>query len=178
MVKPQIDDLRTNLPLSLADGKMWAHQSGGSIVIKTDYGLQLTYDTQAGVELRLPSTYAGAVRGLCGNFNGDPSDDFTLAGQTGGSSAEDFVAAWAIKEVPCEPGCQGGSACPTPSGVESPMSKDCEVIKSPKGPFAGCHTAVTPLPYFQACVRQVPCLAETETIEAALSPWWVGGQWG
>ncbi|KAK0155591.1 IgGFc-binding protein [Merluccius polli] len=153
-----IDDIRTNLPLSLADGKMWAHQSGSSIVIKTDFGLQLTYDTQAGVVLQLPSTYSGVLHGLCGNFNGDPSDDFTLAGQTGDSSVGSFIEAWTIKEVPCEPGCKG-STCNEPDGGTTPKSKQCNIIKFPEGPFAGCHKAVPPLPYVQACVRQVHCLA-------------------
>ncbi|CAL8248394.1 unnamed protein product [Lota lota] len=149
-----IDGIRTNLPLSLANGKMGVHQGGSSIVIKTDFDLQLTYDTIAGVVLTLPSTYGGVLLGLCGNFNGDPSDDFLLAGQTGDPSVGNFIAAWTIKDVPCEPGCKG-STCTETGGGESPKTKDCDIIKSPKGPLAGCHSAVPPLPYFEACVRQV-----------------------
>ncbi|KAJ3598008.1 hypothetical protein NHX12_001523, partial [Muraenolepis orangiensis] len=151
-----IDDIRANLPLSLAEGKMWAHQGGSSIVLNTDFGLQLTYDTQAGVVLQLPSTYSGSVRGLCGNFNGNPSDDFP--GHTGDLSpsvVEKFIAAWTIKEVPCEPGCGGSTTCPETGGGESPKSKHCDIIKSPKGPLAQCHQVVPPLPYFQACVSEM-----------------------
>ena len=138
------------------DGKIEVHQGGSSIVIKTDFGLHLTYDTLAGVVLTLPSTYGGVLRGLCGDFNGDPSDDFALAGQTGEPSVGDFIAAWTSKDVPCEPGCKGPT-CTETGGSENPKTKHCDIIKSPKGPLAGCHAAVPPLPYFEACVRQVLC---------------------
>ena len=119
------------------DGKIEVHQGGSSIVIKTDFGLHLTYDTLAGVVLTLPSTYGGVLRGLCGDFNGDPSDDFALAGQTGEPSVGDFIAAWTSKDVPCEPGCKGPT-CTETGGSENPITKHCDIIKSPKGPLAGC----------------------------------------
>ncbi|XP_059921972.1 IgGFc-binding protein-like [Gadus macrocephalus] len=149
-----IEDIRTNLPLSLDDGKIEVHQGGSSIVIKTDFGLHLSYDTLAGVVLTLPSTYGGVLRGLCGDFNGDPSDDFALAGQTGEPSVGDFIAAWTSKDVPCEPGCKGPT-CTETGGSENPKTKHCDIIKSPKGPLAGCHAAVPPLPYFEACVSEI-----------------------
>ena len=140
----------------MADGRIEVHQGGSSIVIKTDFGLRLTYDTLAGVLLTLPSTYGGAPHGLCGDFNGDPSDDFQLAGQTGEPSVGDFIAAWVIKGVPCKPGCIGPTCN---EEKKDPKAKRCDIIKSPKGPLAGCHGAVPPRPYFEACVRQVRCLA-------------------
>ena len=138
----------------MADGKIAVHQGGGSVVVQTDFGLRLTYDTRAGVVLTLPSTYGGALRGLCGDFNGDPSDDFTLAGRPGEPSAGAFIAAWTAKDLPCQPGCSGPT-CPGAGGGEDPKREHCDIIKSTQGPLAGCHGAVPPRPYFEACVRQV-----------------------
>lgn len=144
----QVDDIRVFLPVSLADGKVRAHQNGINIIIETDFDLTLTYDTVSGVFLQIPSTYNSLPRGLCGNYNGkEPSAD---------EKPEDIAAAWVVKQnnTTCETGC-GSSSCPKPDGQkEDKAKKDCDIIKDQSGPFAGCHSTVNPTIDYKACVRQ------------------------
>lgn len=161
----QVDDIRVFLPVALADGKVQAHQNGINIIIESDFGLRLSYDTLAGVILQLPSTYHSAPKGLCGNYNGKLSDDPPSA---------DTEVVIEKDEEPCEPSC-GATSCPEPDESKVPDAKQaCDIIQSKKGPFSGCHSTVAPTPDYEACVRQgspsvkVLCLIRTVTgIQAA-----------
>lgn len=50
--------------------------SGFYTVVSTEFGLRVKFDGDHRVDVSLPSTYEGEVCGMCGNYNGDPSDDF------------------------------------------------------------------------------------------------------
>ncbi|KAK1896268.1 IgGFc-binding protein [Dissostichus eleginoides] len=149
----KVDDIRVFLPVALADGKVRAHQNGINIIIESDFGLRLTYDTLAGVILQLPSTYHSAPKGLCGNYNGKLSDDPSSAGETSADTEESLVIE--KDEEPCEPSC-GATSCPEPDENKVPDAKKaCDIIKSKKGPFSGCHSTVAPTPDYKACVREM-----------------------
>ncbi|XP_034384908.1 IgGFc-binding protein-like isoform X1 [Cyclopterus lumpus] len=144
----KVDDVRVSLPVSLADGQVRAHQNGLHIIIETDFDLKLTYDSVAGVFLQIPSTYRGAPRGLCGNYTGEPSDDQASA-----------AAAWVVTEddTVCDTSCGAGAgACPVPDeqmGHKAKMA--CDIIRAQGGPFAGCHSTVSPTADYDACVREM-----------------------
>ncbi|XP_040900961.1 IgGFc-binding protein-like [Toxotes jaculatrix] len=149
----KVDDIRVSLPVLLAGGKVRAHQNGINIIIETDFDLTLTYDSVAGLLLQIPSTYQGSPRGLCGNYNGEISDDLGSASQ----KPADIAATWVVKKdnASCETGC-GASSCPEPDGQKVPEAKKaCDIIKAQQGPFAGCHSTVNPTPDYEACVREM-----------------------
>lgn len=50
--------------------------SGFYTVVSADFGLKVKFDGAHQVEVMLPSPYKDRVCGLCGNYNGDPRDDF------------------------------------------------------------------------------------------------------
>ncbi|XP_028436614.1 IgGFc-binding protein [Perca flavescens] len=141
----KVNQVRVSLPVSLADGKVRVNQNGIHIIIETDFDLKMTYDSVAGVLLQVPSTYHSSPRGLCGNYNGDLSDDPTSA------------AVWLVKKenVVCEASC-GATSCPEPDQQKVPEAKkDCDIIKAQQGPLAGCHSTVPPTPDYEACVREM-----------------------
>uniref|UniRef100_A0A8D3DKZ4 VWFD domain-containing protein n=1 Tax=Scophthalmus maximus TaxID=52904 RepID=A0A8D3DKZ4_SCOMX len=149
----KVDDISVFLPVSLADGRVRAHQNGINIVIETDFSLKLTYDCEAGVLLQIPSTYHSSPRGFCGNYNDDVSDELP----SGGKRLEDATAAWVETKdnTSCETGC-GSSACPGPDEPNNPKAKKaCKIIRAKRGPFTGCHSTVTPTPHYDACVREM-----------------------
>ncbi|KAK5862889.1 hypothetical protein PBY51_018240 [Eleginops maclovinus] len=149
----KVDDIRVSLPVSLADGKLRAHQNGINIIIESDFGLKLTYDTLAGVILQVPSTYDSAPRGLCGNYNGKQSDDPSSAAEKSADSEESLVIKRDDKS--CEASC-GAASCPKPDNSKSPDAKKaCYIIRNKKGPFAGCLSTVNPNPDYRACVREM-----------------------
>ncbi|XP_038832345.1 IgGFc-binding protein-like [Salvelinus namaycush] len=147
-----VDDVATNLPLSLGDGKVRAYQNGINIIVVTDFGLMVTYDTVAGAIIQLPSTYKGVTGGLCGNYNDKKEDDFLLPSGLQEPSVEKFAAGWLVVQegVKCQTGCDGGLKCPPTSGPPPA----CSIIKSTKGPFAQCHAVVPPHEHFEECMKE------------------------
>uniref|UniRef100_A0A8C7RXV2 VWFD domain-containing protein n=1 Tax=Oncorhynchus mykiss TaxID=8022 RepID=A0A8C7RXV2_ONCMY len=147
-----VDDVTANLPLSLGDGKVRAYQNGINIVVVTDFGLMVTYDTVAGAIIQLPSTYKGVTGGLCGNYNDKKEDDFLLPSGLQEPSVEKFAAGWLVVQegVKCQTGCDGGLKCPPTSGPPPA----CSIMKSTKGPFAQCHAVVPPQEHFEECMKE------------------------
>ncbi|NXC39695.1 FCGBP protein, partial [Penelope pileata] len=120
----KVDGERHLLPVSVASDAVTVTQEGRHRVLRARNGLKLLYDGVTYVLLTLPSTYQGHTDGLCGDFNGDASNDVTDPQQLGDS--------WGIAPR----GCTHGSEiepCPRPS------DSVCNVLEDAKGPFGGCH---------------------------------------
>lgn len=63
------------LPITLLGGKISVKQSGGYAQLTTDFGLTVKYDFNMKLYITVPSSYFEHLGGLCGNYNGDGSDD-------------------------------------------------------------------------------------------------------
>ncbi|KFV56604.1 IgGFc-binding protein, partial [Tyto alba] len=63
----RVNNHRSHLPISLAQGKLRLQQRGKSVLIQTDFRLKIFYDWDNHVVVKLPSTLSGKVCGLCGN---------------------------------------------------------------------------------------------------------------
>uniref|UniRef100_UPI0037E7E52E IgGFc-binding protein-like n=1 Tax=Semicossyphus pulcher TaxID=241346 RepID=UPI0037E7E52E len=147
----KVDDIRTALPVFLDDGKVRVNQNGLHIIVETDFGLRMTYDTVGGVVVQIPSTYQSAPSGLCGNYNADASDDLEEG------KPEDTAAAWVVNnnDVKCDTNC-GATPCPGENKEKVPDAEEkCKIIKAEQGPFEGCHSTVKPTPYYDTCVKEV-----------------------
>ncbi|OXB52310.1 hypothetical protein ASZ78_011179, partial [Callipepla squamata] len=73
----KVDGERHLLPVSLSSGAVTVTQEGIHRVLRTRMGLKLLYDGAAYVLLTLPGSYRGRPGGLCGDFDGDVTDDDT-----------------------------------------------------------------------------------------------------
>lgn len=142
----QVDGKLLALPFQL-DSRLRAYLSGPDVVVTAVSGLSLAFDGNSYVRLRVPAAYAGALCGLCGNYNQDSDDDLKAVGED--------PAGWQVGGAAgcgeCVPG-----PCPTPCTPEQQKpfgSADaCGVISAPDGPLAPCHDLVPPAQYFQACL--------------------------
>lgn len=142
----QVDGKLLALPFQL-DSRLRAYLSGPDVMVTAASGLSLAFDGNSYVRLRVPAAYAGALCGLCGNYNQDSDDDLKAVGED--------PARWQVGGAAgcgeCVPG-----PCPTPCTPEQQKpfgSADaCGVISAPDGPLAPCHDLVPPAQYFQACL--------------------------
>lgn len=142
----QVDGKLLALPFQL-NSRLHAYLSGPDVVVTAASGLSLAFDGNSYVRLRVPAAYAGALCGLCGNYNQDSDDDLKAVGED--------PARWQVGGAAgcgeCVPG-----PCPTPCTPEQQKpfgSADaCGMISAPDGPLAPCHDLVPPAQYFQACL--------------------------
>ncbi|XP_053546860.1 IgGFc-binding protein-like [Bombina bombina] len=148
-----VDGVVTALPFYYQSNQIVAYISGNQGVIKTDFDVTVTYDWYSYVSVTLPSTYANAVGGLCGNNNKNPNDDFTINGKEAANSVQ-FGDSWKVENVPgCSPECTG--KCPLCSEAQKQAYKTekfCGILTKPSGPFSQCYATIDPAPYFNDCV--------------------------
>uniref|UniRef100_A0A8C8RVE9 Alpha-tectorin n=1 Tax=Pelusios castaneus TaxID=367368 RepID=A0A8C8RVE9_9SAUR len=141
------------LPVSLSGGKIIIFQAGLYTVVKTEFGLSVSYDLAHSLFVALPPEYRGQTCGLCGNFNAAAEDDFVTHNGSLGKDAFHFAAEWKSEDVPgCDNGCS--DSCPSCETEESLVhsKSQCWVIQDPNGPFSSCHTHIDPGPYFSDCI--------------------------
>uniref|UniRef100_A0A8D0TB94 Zonadhesin n=1 Tax=Sus scrofa TaxID=9823 RepID=A0A8D0TB94_PIG len=152
--KVTLDGRRVALPLWPAQGRVSITSSGSFILLYTDFGLQVRYDGDHLVEVTVPSSYAGRLCGLCGNYNNNSLDDILQPDKRPASSSVRLGASWKINEL-SEPGCfaEGGKP-PRCLGKEvaDAWRKNCDVLMNPQGPFSQCHRVVAPQSSFSSCL--------------------------
>ena len=145
--------------MSLSEGQVSVYKSGWYAVVTTNFGLKVSFDWNSNAFVTLPSTYQGAVCGLCGNYNGKPQDDLTPKNGKAPVDALEFGGSWLVEEIPgCVHGCKG--ICPDCDATqkrEYETGDFCGLLRDPKGPFRDCHSQVDPAGYFEDCVYDV-CL--------------------
>ncbi|KAM9434734.1 alpha-tectorin [Clarias gariepinus] len=154
----EIDSQTRTLPAVLDSGNVSVYSSGRNTYITTDFGLRVSYDGSWVAEVTVPGNYSGATCGLCGNFNGDSSDDFRLQSGALTLSASEFGAGWKVgNDTECNHGCgdEDCSSCQDPSRAQGL----CAIITDNQGPLSFCHAYVNPQAYFDACVFDL-CLSE------------------
>ncbi|XP_063293572.1 mucin-5B-like [Pelobates fuscus] len=118
------------------------------IVFKTDNGLVLMWDQKTTAIVQLARSFEGTVCGLCGNFDGRSSNDFTSSSNSLEYNENVFAESWKVKQ-----------GCKSQEKIESCLmnpkklpwaEKHCSLIKSIV--FAPCHSKVDPIPFYDSCV--------------------------
>lgn len=112
----------------------------------------MSYDLMQNLFVVLPPQYMGRTCGLCGNFNRVAHDDFVMPNGSLGMDGFHFAASWKS-----ESSCKDVS---TPGSYPECLEKQqliqakykCWIIQNPQGPFASCHSQVTPEPYMRDCI--------------------------
>ncbi|XP_067316770.1 IgGFc-binding protein-like isoform X1 [Anolis sagrei] len=160
-VQLMLDGIVTTIPAALEDGNIEVAKSNDQLVVKTNFGLQVTYDHDGTVVVTLPSSYYGATCGLCGNFNGDADDDMTSLHGAPTFSVTEWANRWKVKDQDpaCSDSCQGNClSCDNEQKELYGSEKYCGIISNTSGgPFGVCHAAVSPASYFNECVDRM-CL--------------------
>lgn len=159
----QVNGIFAATPFFLNNNAVQVYQSGFSVIVSTNFGLEVSYDTNHLVRIRVPYTYHNATCGLCGNFNGIRQDDFRTPQGEIVSSDVVFTNSWRASgedEPGCEPECEG-LECPacTEDQTELYSNNDhCGILQNSSGPFATCHQRFPPQPFVESCVFDL-CVA-------------------
>uniref|UniRef100_M3YWE2 Zonadhesin (gene/pseudogene) n=1 Tax=Mustela putorius furo TaxID=9669 RepID=M3YWE2_MUSPF len=164
-----VNNQRTAIPYKPSD-RLQVTLRGHRLYLITDFEMVVTFDGGKNAVITLPNKYKGLVRGLCGNFDGNKSNDFILPNGTITQNLVTFGNSWevqritgvnlarfsrAIQEEEEEEKKESGfhvSEC-SPEQLELINSTQaCRVLGDPQGPFAACHQTVAPEPFQEHCV--------------------------
>ncbi|CAN0170066.1 unnamed protein product [Lampetra fluviatilis] len=182
-----VNDESVSLPVGLPNGTV-VRAGNFAVLSFPAAGLTVKYDGYSYVDLRLKAYYARNLSGLCGDFNGDPGDDFVGSDGELHATAYTFGSSWQF------PVASNNSACGFDYGrVVDPdkNSKDkasllCAPLKSATSPLAACFQAVPPAPYHSNCVfdlaltalsNELRCSHLQEYFDACLASGVRPGEW-
>ncbi|KAM8927861.1 IgGFc-binding protein-like [Pelodytes ibericus] len=153
-----VNDEATNLPVSLSNGKISVRLGGSSVILNTDFGLQVIYDYNEQVLVKIPSSYYGSTSGLCGNFNQDPTDELSSFKQENADAVVEWAKSWKITDDDpfCWDSCRENCLrCEESKKSLYQEEKYCGLIKATDGPFMECHSKISPDVFFTNCVSDV-----------------------
>lgn len=123
--------------------------------MELDFGLVVSYDWDCQLALSLPTRFQGQVYGLCGNYNGNATDDFLTPDGEQAPNVVEFANSWKLDDGDflCEDGCQDNCPSCTPGQAQHyEGDRLCGMLTKPNGPFAACHDALSPWPFLKECV--------------------------
>ncbi|KAH0631331.1 hypothetical protein JD844_005619 [Phrynosoma platyrhinos] len=152
----RVNQLRSRLPVTLHDGKLSLYHRGDQLVIKTQFGLEVYYDWNYYLVVKVTPAFRNHICGLCGNYNGNANDDFTTSLGGLATNAVEFGKSWKVEDGDhtCSHGCHG-KCLRCSSELVSKYSTEtfCGLItKHTGGPFQQCHAMIDPKPYLNDCV--------------------------
>ncbi|XP_067828047.1 zonadhesin-like [Heptranchias perlo] len=150
---------RVRLPVIMGE-ELEVRVSGAYVSLETDFGLWVRYDGNHHVDVTVPSSYAGQLCGLCGNYNGIKSDDNRKPDGDDTDSFEDLGASWLVPGTDTQ--CSHDDP---PSDCDEDEFKEpwsCGFIKDPNGPFKECNKQIPPEQYFKDCVYDMSCATNDE----------------
>uniref|UniRef100_A0A663DPQ4 VWFD domain-containing protein n=1 Tax=Aquila chrysaetos chrysaetos TaxID=223781 RepID=A0A663DPQ4_AQUCH len=148
-----INGALASLPASPAPG-VTISLSGSYVRVATKLGLQLQFNGDQELLVRVSEKHKGKLCGLCGTYTGSQQDDFMRPDGVVVPDFNDFGASWMLRAgrplCRCDPAISPPASC-SPSEEEA-ASKQCAILTQLGGPFQPCHAVLPPRTYFESCV--------------------------
>ncbi|XP_058252073.1 zonadhesin, like isoform X1 [Hemibagrus wyckioides] len=129
--------------------------AGQYVILSTTFGLEVRWDGNHYAKITVPSTYYDQMCGLCGDYNGNPNNDFTKPDGSLAGSSDQFGNSWQTdkdEDETCKPDVTPDPPCDPSLEAEVSKPEKCGKITDTAGPFRDCIKVVDPLPFFQSCV--------------------------
>ncbi|XP_019712514.1 mucin-2-like isoform X5 [Hippocampus comes] len=130
---------------------------GMYVVVESVIGMAVMWDRKTTVRILLEPQHSGEVCGLCGDFDGNEQNDFTIQGQLQVTNVLEFANSW-----------KTSSNCPNVETHVDPCTAKpsrhhwskmmCGIITGKT--FQACHNTVDPLPFYENCVKD-SCACDT-----------------
>ncbi|XP_038668933.1 alpha-tectorin-like [Scyliorhinus canicula] len=149
-----LNGTRFSLPIVIGGGQIRIYSSGFTVIARTDFGLDLSFDGSHLVTISLPANYQNATCGLCGNMNGESSDEFQLPNGTIVTSDVEFGKSWKVFDD--DPLCvdECGNECRLCTREQATLYGGegyCGLMDKADGPFRICRRAFPPQDFIQSC---------------------------
>ncbi|XP_024604793.1 mucin-6 [Neophocaena asiaeorientalis asiaeorientalis] len=137
-------------------------QTSTHLQMVTTFGLELVIQLWPlfQVYITVGPQFRGQTRGLCGNFNGDTTDDFTTSVGITEGTALLFVDSWRAGNCPAARE-RETDPCSMSQLNKVCAETHCAVLVKKGTVFEKCHAAVDPKPFYKRCVYQACNYEET-----------------
>ncbi|NWW60752.1 FCGBP protein, partial [Ifrita kowaldi] len=154
----QINGALVSLPASPAPG-VTISLSGSYVRVSTKLGLQLQFNGDHELLVKVSEKYKGKLCGLCGTYTGSQQDDFMRPDGVVVPDFNDFGASWRVPDdewpavcllCRCDPSISPPASC-SPAEEEA-ANKQCSILTHLGGPFQSCHAVLPPQAYLESCV--------------------------
>ncbi|XP_067933766.1 BMP-binding endothelial regulator protein-like [Watersipora subatra] len=151
--KVRINKSQVSLPFSKV-GHFTVRYEEETIVVDTEIGLKVVWNTESYLELHLPASLKRNTCGMCGNFNGDPKDDFMGKDGTLFTSAIDFAKSWQHgRQSTCQVGVtqqEVQARCQDNFSKWQRAHQECSILKSRA--LKECRKTIDVEAYYKSCV--------------------------
>ncbi|OPJ78925.1 zonadhesin-like [Patagioenas fasciata monilis] len=162
-----LDGVRVRTPAYPHEG-IHIYQRTRRIYLQTDFGLYLSFDGNQNADIKLATTYRNRVEGLCGNFDRISRNDFTKPDGVRVNNVNAFGNSWKVpverttsrfrrdvssdeeSEEELDTGLFQG--CSEEQLKQESRSSRCQILMDSDGPFAQCHSTVSPDFYYTGCL--------------------------
>ncbi|XP_009994738.1 PREDICTED: mucin-6 [Chaetura pelagica] len=137
-------------------------QSSMYIQMYTTFGLELVIQTSPVFQayVKVGSEFKGRTLGLCGNYNGDTTDDFMTSMDITEGTASLFVDSWRAGN--CHPALERDTdPCALSQLNKISAETHCSILTKKDTVFEKCHPVVNPIPFYKRCVYQACNYEET-----------------
>ncbi|XP_059832341.1 mucin-6-like [Hypanus sabinus] len=128
-------------------------RSSGYIQMNTDFGLEMLFKITEvfQVYITLEVMFQGSTNGLCGNFNGDSTDDFTSSMKIIEQKPHFFVNSWKVT-ANCGPVYDEDlDPCSLSQVNEIFAEIHCSVLLEETSIFGQCHEFLDPTEFYKNC---------------------------
>ncbi|XP_072769863.1 alpha-tectorin isoform X1 [Nerophis lumbriciformis] len=134
--------------------------SEGFVDIDSPQDIQVRYNRFNTLSITMGQRMQDKLCGLCGNFNGDPGDDYITSTGKAAASALELAQSWKTNGMQnrwgrptCTPCCYVSLAQSCANTAVQALQGDdaCLKLTEPKGFFQPCHGLLDPRPYYQSC---------------------------
>ncbi|XP_038624170.1 zonadhesin [Tachyglossus aculeatus] len=139
----QVNNSTVTPPSSLGSG-VTVSVSGRFIVVASGSDLEVRYDGEHHADVRVARRYRDQTCGLCGDFDGDGTDDLQFPNGTLAPGPGPFGDSWATDSNCSSPVSPPARPCPEEEVESYEGPTFCGIFTSPQGPFATCHPRINP----------------------------------
>lgn len=156
-LRVKVNGARVSMPY-LRFPDLYISENGHLMTVVTSIGVEVIWDGDSYTEVHIPKSYSNKTCGFCGNFNGDPKDDFTTPDGKLSKNVNDFAVSWQVRNDK-KPSCEKDENpyqdnYPPCSGRDLMHARmKCSILKNSK--FSVCHKFVNPKPHFRSCVTDM-----------------------
>ncbi|XP_032805326.2 mucin-5B-like isoform X2 [Petromyzon marinus] len=128
------------------------------LIVDAANGIKLVWDRKTTLFIKVTPDRKNELCGLCGKYNGDVSDDFTMRDHSVSANALQFGNSWKADDT-CPDMGEEVPSCVLNFNRKASAERECSLLSS--GVFASCHGEVDYVPYYEACVRD-SCACNTD----------------